>query len=361
MDSTQVKFKQMSDGEKRKFFQSKFEYYKLFTKGLLVVATLTYITFFVTDCLIFGRFSYETFIPRAIIIVPLVAFLYANKRIDYYKPIVILSYAMVHLIIILTDVSTYLLPDREFASEGMIIMNLIFVCAGFSAPFRYSLIAHCLLIVDIVIAHMFIHYDNIVMMLLFNIPCVFATCVMHHKMQKLYFEHYLVTDKLQKLVVHDQLTGMYNRNMLDELSDQETEILNFPQHKDITVLILDIDFFKKVNDVYGHESGDIVLKHTASVVKRSVRTSDYVIRWGGEEFIVLLVGCKLDMGMMIAEKIRINVSESDNNVCPVTVSIGVAEYDGGNYHDTIELADVALYSAKTNGRNRVVKYEEGIG
>ena len=118
---------------------------------------------------------------------------------------------------------------------------------------------------------------------------------------------------------------------------------------------MDLDFFKKVNDRYGHEAGDTVLIHLAKTVKNQVRATDYVIRWGGEEFLVLMPGCPVEQAVCIAEKIRAKIQESDNGVCSITVSIGVAEYTGGDYHQLIKDADEAMYKAKSNGRNRVVK------
>lgn len=358
MNSTITKAKQFDKKQRREFYQSKYDYYKSFNRGLLIVSTIAYLTFFFTDCGIYERFAYETLIPRVIVLLPLFVFLYMYKKTCNYKIMNIASYLMVHIIIWLTDWSTYILPDREYAGEGMIVMNLIFVCAGFCAPFRYALVAHCGLIADILVANLFIGYDNVIMMLMFNIPCVVAVCVMHNIMEKVYLDHYLINMKLEKLVVHDELTGVYNRNKLREISDPITEELNVANGIPVTLMIVDMDFFKKVNDKYGHESGDIVLKHLAKVLQESVRTSDYVIRWGGEEFIIILTGCGIERGSDIAEKIRLNVESTDNTICPVTVSIGITEYNGGNYHIAIECADKALYKAKTSGRNKVVVYEE---
>lgn len=267
-----------------------------------------------------------------------------------------LSYLMVHIIIWCTDWATYLLPDRQYASEGMLIMNLIFVCAGFCAPFWYSTIAHVFMLVDILIANIFIHYENVGMMILFNLPCVVAVCAMHRIMEKVYMDHYIVSQKLENLVIHDQLTGVYNRNKLKELSTPDDEVFIFQKDLPVNLFLIDIDFFKMVNDKYGHEAGDTVLVNTASIIKNSLRSSDYVIRWGGEEFIVIMPGCSVESGRNLAEKIRINVEKSDNGICPVTISIGIAPYNGGNYHETIEMADKALYQAKTGGRNMVVEY-----
>lgn len=358
MNKTIIKAKHLSPDKREAFYQSKYDYYKSFNRTLLIVSAMAYFAFFATDCALFGRFAYETLLSRAIIFVPLGVFLYMYKKIKNYKVMVVASYVMIHMIIWCTDWATYLLTDREYATEGMIVMNLIFVCAGFCAPHKYMIVAHCALVVDIFVANVFIKYDDIAMMVLFNAPCIVAVCVMHCVMEKVYLDHYLINEKLEKLVVHDQLTGVYNRNKFKKISDPETEEFTICVEKPLTIVMVDLDFFKKINDKYGHEAGDIVLKYAAKTLVESVRASDYVIRWGGEEFIIILTGCCIDKAIDIAEKIRMNIEKGDSSVCPVTASIGVAEYNGGSYHDVIECADVALYRAKKNGRNQVVQYKD---
>ena len=340
------------------FYQSKYDYYKNFTRGILIIATCAYLAFFITDCQLFGRFSWETLLPRLIILLPLTGYLIAFQKIKSYKIMVFLSYLMIHFIIWGTDWATYLLPDRSYASEGMIVMNLIFVCCGFCAPFWFSSLAHALMIVDILVANLFIHYDALDMMIMFNVPCVIGLSATHWNMEQVYLDHYLVSQRLKKLVIHDQLTGVYNRNKLKELVTPEGGCLTLPEDAGICILLIDIDFFKKVNDRYGHEAGDTVLVSIASILKQTVRCSDYVIRWGGEEFLIIVPGCSAECGMTVAEKLRKNVEESDNGICPVTISIGITSYDGGNYHDAIAQADKALYQAKHQGRNQIVKYVE---
>ena len=354
MDKTITLAKQLPKDKRKSFYQSKYDYYKSFNRMLLIVSTITYLAFFATDCGLYGRFAYETLLSRAIIIVPIGIFLYMYKKISNYQVMVIASYTIIWC----TDWATYILPDRTYAGEGMIVMNLIFVCAGFCAPYKYTIAAHFMLIIDILVANLFIQYDDVVMMIMFNAPCVVAVCVMHYVMEKVYLDHYLVNQKLESLVIHDQLTGVYNRNKFKKISDAETEEFTICEEMPLSIIMVDLDFFKKINDKYGHESGDIVLKHTAKILVKSVRASDYVIRWGGEEFIIILTGCNIDKAVGIAEKIRKNVEDSENSVCPVTASIGVAEYVGGSYHDVIECADVALYQAKKNGRNQVVQYKD---
>ena len=193
MNKSKVKAKNLSPDKRKAFYQSKYDYYKSFNKGLLIVSSFAYIFFFITDCSLFGRFAYETVFSRAFIIIPLLIYLVMYKKIDSYKVMTVASYLMIHMIIWCTDWSTYILPNREFASEGMLVMNLIFACAGFCAPYKYCIVAHCGLIVDILIANLFIKYDNVMMMILFNIPCVVALCVMHYMMENVYLDHYLVT------------------------------------------------------------------------------------------------------------------------------------------------------------------------
>ena len=124
-----------------------------------------------------------------------------------------------------------------------------------------------------------------------------------------------------------------------------------------------MDFFKVVNDTYGHETGDVVLIKTAEVLKSCVRTSDMVIRYGGEEFIVLLIDVKTSQDTLaLAEKIRATMELTVINVptgtLKKTISIGVSEFpqDTDGFWEAIKFADVALYRAKEEGRNRVVRF-----
>jgi diguanylate cyclase (GGDEF)-like protein len=125
----------------------------------------------------------------------------------------------------------------------------------------------------------------------------------------------------------------------------------------------DMDFFKQVNDEHGHDVGDIVLKDTSKVLRDSVRESDVVIRFGGEEFLILLIDTEPDYGMQVAEKIRENIEKikfkaSNGTVLKKTISMGVSEFpkDTKGFWQAIKFADVALYSAKDTGRNKCVRF-----
>lgn len=155
----------------------------------------------------------------------------------------------------------------------------------------------------------------------------------------------------------DQLTGLKNRRGLYEYySDSVRPAL---RNQPVSVIMCDIDFFKKVNDTYGHTAGDAVLMYIADILQRSIRGNGEVIRWGGEEFILLLPGRDLEQAVQLAEEIRTTVEVQG---CPyeteeirVTMSFGVRELDADIPADeNIEYVDVKLYEAKETGRNRVV-------
>ena len=160
----------------------------------------------------------------------------------------------------------------------------------------------------------------------------------------------------------DQLTGLYNRRFLEEIADKLSAQIK-RRGTTLGILMVDIDYFKKVNDQYGHDVGDRVLKEIAQTIRNTVREADYVIRFGGEEIMVLLVDVKEGKAKEVAEKIRRAVEnkviEFSGGVIKKTVSIGVSEFPkdcDGKLWQCIKFADVALYRAKEEGRNRVVRF-----
>lgn len=156
---------------------------------------------------------------------------------------------------------------------------------------------------------------------------------------------------------HDQLTGLYNRQKFHSIFSKELNRTKRYKH-DLSLIIFDIDFFKIINDTCGHETGDKVLRDVALVTNETVRQSDSVVRWGGEEFIVLLPETNLDSAMLVATKIKETLEERELDYIDskVTASFGVTQLnDDDNENTFINRADQALYEAKRSGRNRVIK------
>jgi len=161
--------------------------------------------------------------------------------------------------------------------------------------------------------------------------------------------------RLEQLALTDMLTGLHNRNSAN--GRLRREFLRFKRSGSCyALLFLDLDHFKQVNDTYGHETGDQVLRLLAKVLMGAIRESDYVARYGGEEFLVLLPDTNLDGALVLAERIRVNVMEQALPlVNHVTVSIGVAvvHAEDENEDASVRRADEAMYQAKTDGRNLV--------
>jgi diguanylate cyclase (GGDEF)-like protein/PAS domain S-box-containing protein len=180
---------------------------------------------------------------------------------------------------------------------------------------------------------------------------------------------YLLNVELEKLALTDFLTNLYNRRYFMQRGAEEFKRANRNGHP-LALLMLDIDEFKKVNDTFGHEAGDLALQQVAAVMKSSLREIDLLGRLGGEEFAVLLSETSFDEAVAMAERIRQTIANisflipGGAKIGPITVSIGVAvTIDGmSGLDDLLRNADAALYYAKNNGRNRVVGWKfAGLG
>lgn len=156
----------------------------------------------------------------------------------------------------------------------------------------------------------------------------------------------------------DPLTGLNNRGAMAIALNREIERSKRHDDQDLSILMIDVDDFKPVNDRYGHLAGDDILRHVAQVLQRSIRGSDACFRFGGEEFVILLTNTNLPNSRAVAERIRMEVEEEvrlPDRDRPVTISIGLAHYNNeSDWPQLIERADKALYSAKHQGKNRVV-------
>ena len=159
--------------------------------------------------------------------------------------------------------------------------------------------------------------------------------------------------------IYDKLTNVHNRRYFDERVKAETQ-KSFSSRTPLSLVMIDIDFFKKVNDTYGHHAGDSVLSKIASLLKNSVRKDDTVARYGGDEFVLVLPGAKLEVTAIIAERIRRLIEttpfEIESGQIHVTISMGISNiptHQAKSGEDLVKMADQALYKAKNEGRNRV--------
>ncbi|QOY51468.1 diguanylate cyclase [Candidatus Sulfurimonas baltica] len=152
----------------------------------------------------------------------------------------------------------------------------------------------------------------------------------------------------------DSLTGLYNRHKFSELFLSSYASMT-QRENDMSLIILDIDYFKKINDNFGHNAGDKVLIQVSHSLLKTLRNLDIICRWGGEEFVILLPTASLEKGVYLAEKLRIYIQELDLGVIgKISASFGVSQViEGDSMESVVERADKALYLAKSSGRNCV--------
>jgi len=175
-------------------------------------------------------------------------------------------------------------------------------------------------------------------------------------------ESRILTDKLRETSLRDPLTGLYNRRFLEEFIDKFMKQAKRLNGK-YAVLMLDVDFFKSVNDTYGHDMGDTVIQKVATILQENIRESDLAIRYGGEEFVVLLHNADITGALKVAHKIHEAFGDfifevSAEETMQKTISIGISLFpqDGETIWKCIKYADNALYVAKTTGRDKIVVY-----
>lgn len=175
---------------------------------------------------------------------------------------------------------------------------------------------------------------------------------------------------LEKDLIHDALTGLKTRAFFEEESKVYLDMINHISagkrkqwfgFKNISFLFFDIDHFKKINDTFGHDVGDLVLKKVAQTIKQNMRVGDTVARWGGEEMVASLLGADLNDAKLKAEDIRQKIEKLtfENSEIKVTISIGVVSSEiSSDFTDLMKKADQSLYQAKQSGRNKVVGFDQ---
>lgn len=179
---------------------------------------------------------------------------------------------------------------------------------------------------------------------------------------KAVIESRTLMDKLRDSSLRDGATGLYNRRFLEEFIDKSSEQAA-RSNMSYAVLMIDIDYFKMINDTYGHDAGDVVIKSLSEILVHAIRKADLPVRYGGEEFLVLLHNTTPEGALSVAEKIRTVFNEKKfqfgNDTVQKTLSIGIAHFpsQADSIWKVIKFADIALYEGKHTGRNRVIEFE----
>jgi len=189
------------------------------------------------------------------------------------------------------------------------------------------------------------------------VSCIIAV-VMYRFRTKVFMDHKIIEGKNSKLMeinMQDSMTKLLNHKSIIDMLGQEV-LRTIRYNLELSVLLLDIDHFKAVNDTYGHPKGDQVIIKVAETLKHICRETDYIGRYGGEEFLIVLTNTDMRQAMILGERIREHIASTDfGEPSPITISGGITTHTHETAKELIRSADQALYEAKNNGRNRIVE------
>lgn len=175
-----------------------------------------------------------------------------------------------------------------------------------------------------------------------------------------------VSEKMNSMIIREGLTGLFNKVYIRQRLEEEFYRAKRYDHR-LSLLMIDLDNFKALNDRYGHTAGDHLLRYFSQLINETVRPSDIPARYGGEEFLIILPETEKKEASALAERLRLRISlypfrlDSRKEDIPFTISVGVTSYPefGQSTEDLIALADEALYAAKKNGKNQVAVHSAG--
>jgi diguanylate cyclase (GGDEF)-like protein len=250
--------------------------------------------------------------------------------------------------IIFYGIACYLLwlrrSERFSNSLYFVLVNIVLIILIFAARCYYMIAYHVQSPIQDV------HIDNSFLLAIFVTGYLRNVGFIMMVSQRLYQD-------LRETAERDFLTNVYNRRATQQrLEEQFNQFHRY--HNSCSIILLDIDYFKAVNDNYGHETGDKVLQKITAILKMNLRKTDILGRWGGEEFLIILPHTDIAKAVEVAEKLRHEIASSDIEGIPCTVSLGVKMLDDNDHtiDEVVKRSDDSLYNAKHNGRNCVVAY-----
>jgi diguanylate cyclase (GGDEF)-like protein len=339
----------------------------IMTAALLFIATLT-----------FGVFAFINFDPNSYFLSSVNLIISISTALALYSLIVKKSfyfsaYFVTTLLFVFLVVFSYFAGNQSFGLIWTICYPLFVIPI---LGLRNGMIMVCLFYSIIIpMAYLgigewdygFWDIKGLVRFTIATLGVVYTTCFFELSANSAYKTIQEIREKekahliaLEKLSVTDQLTGLRNRRYFDDHFAIERKRAK-RYNKALSLIMIDIDNFKKINDAYGHQVGDSVLQAFSNLLQENVRPSDTISRWGGEEFIILLPSTSSENAIVVAQKIQSAVNLYHfSEVGNLTASFGVSnvEPNSNSNRDSVNQADQALYEAKKQGRNRVVAFKD---
>ncbi len=347
----------MSSEEKKEFYSGKFFYYQFFTKLALLISCLASVLFLYSDYQLNNGDIWPTLIPRLSIFGFAAVYLFLEPKIRDYRKGILLNYALLHSIIWCTIWSCYHLIDNSHFADGSFSFNLIMLATGFGGGMGSIVLNYVVFIGEIIVSNTFNHYPTFDIILSLNIPTALGVIMSEAFFLLNYYDQNQTEKKLQIALVTDPLTQVLNRQKLEVMTEEN---IISGTRLPVSVVMLDIDHFKEINDTYGHRTGDQVLRYLGKVLKEGTRKEDMVIRYGGEEFMILMQECSPLQAQSRIELLRKQVENAPDAPVKFTLSGGISSYEG-DFNLAEEQSDEALYLSKQNGRNRVTVHPAVFG
>lgn len=326
----------------------------LLTSLLYIIASYIDHVVLSDEALSFATLMHLYFLPLLLFLIS--AMTYSQKL---YKPMIFLltvapvlaNMGNLYLVELLRTSPIYL--SESYSSEVYLIIIWIFALSGLRIC--YALIS-ALMCVSLTLGYQIYFFIPIEIFYLHQLWMfsafsfgVLSALILAKNNKRIFLD----AKQLERLAATDKLSGLYNRMKIESYCEMEIERSKL-YNETFSLILIDIDYFKEINDAYGHNTGDAVIKNISKILQESVRRIDYVGRWGGEEFLILLPKTTAQEAFDIAENIRTIIMQNDfSPVDSVTISAGIAEYLSGDTTDKIvQRADEGLYKAKRGGRNQ---------
>lgn len=359
---------EFSDKElEKEFFQQDIEsvvgYIKLIVLVLGVINTL----FVIPDYfLVQDRNAFLLIVLYRIIFIISVFLLFISiKKIKNYKYLehFVTVYEMVGFLLFLLVFYEYENPDYLIQCYGVMILIL----AVFMVPNRWiNMIGVSLFIVITFNLFYFYYMENVNISefyagIVYSLLVLMLSSVFAYRNSRYKRIHYFDTKELIRLSTTDSLTGIYNRAKFNEEFKQYV-CLSKKNNTSLSVIIIDFDDFKGINDTYGHLIGDYVLVECSNLIKKNIRESDIFARWGGEEFVLVLPDMDIKNAFELGERLRGKIENHEfDKELKITCSFGIAELSIDDDTRTIlQKADQTLYAAKNSGKNKVMLYQPSL-
>lgn len=342
-------YRSLNDEDKADFYDAKCDYYRCIAAIGLVSSALISIFYLIPDYITNGSIM-PTFLPRLSVAIAAVIFILLTRKLKKRLAVVITDLFFSHFIFIASLWAMYHLDDKLHAGGFFLIINFLFMAVSLVSKYQETVLSGILIIIEILVSNIFMEYEDIGTVLLLQIPCILSVIVFQSLITLLFLDHYRVRQKLELANITDPLTQVYNRHLLERIITQNAlKDINGP----VAIAMLDIDYFKQVNDEHGHYTGDQTLLYIGQKLSKETHDNDFVIRYGGEEFVIILKNCDVNNACARMEQFRRDIEDSSDTPVPITISAGVSRYTG-DFTKTIQNVNKALLKAKNTGRNKVV-------